>query len=271
MPAPNWKHPSDYPKKADDLTPQAWAWEFLRRNPDYRSDYNKVQTALAKVKAKGPPAPGSWLARPDDPAADPETRIYDPPLEPNESLHAWRMRSLLDGRDPKDYPLKLWYARKWKLRELVDPDESYTADVCFEVPSYPTLVQWEDLAAYFGPSDNNFTPVAPYAVIVFDVGESIKAQVASAHKVLMEARRQFKQRGLLDPKKGKSWTQNWPIYLQVLDAVRAGATPKQIVDALFPYKNKASGPSQEGTKRAFELIAQAQKVRDGGYIQILRS
>jgi hypothetical protein len=119
MPAPNWKHPSDYPKKADDLTPQAWAWEFLRRNPDYRSDYNKVQTALAKVKAKRPPAPGNWLARPDDPAADPDKRVYDPPLEPNESLHAWRMRSLMNGRDPKDYALELWYARKWKMQELV--------------------------------------------------------------------------------------------------------------------------------------------------------
>jgi hypothetical protein len=35
---PDWRHAEDYAFTAD-LTRHQWAWEFLRRNPDYRRQW----------------------------------------------------------------------------------------------------------------------------------------------------------------------------------------------------------------------------------------
>ncbi len=35
---PNWKTKTDY-AYTQSLKKEQWAWEFLRRNPDYQSDY----------------------------------------------------------------------------------------------------------------------------------------------------------------------------------------------------------------------------------------
>lgn len=35
----DWRNPEDY-RFCEDLSPQLWAWQFLRRNPDYHKDYD---------------------------------------------------------------------------------------------------------------------------------------------------------------------------------------------------------------------------------------
>ena len=37
---PDWRDPSAYPAP-DDLSPDGWAWEFLRRNPRYQRDHQR--------------------------------------------------------------------------------------------------------------------------------------------------------------------------------------------------------------------------------------
>ena len=38
---PNWKNEAEYPDAEKTSTTQ-WAWEFLRRNPEYKEDYEKL-------------------------------------------------------------------------------------------------------------------------------------------------------------------------------------------------------------------------------------
>ncbi len=38
---PNWKNDTDY-NYTKRLDGPGWAWEFLRRNPDYRNDYDDL-------------------------------------------------------------------------------------------------------------------------------------------------------------------------------------------------------------------------------------
>ncbi|MGO8918191.1 MAG: transcriptional regulator domain-containing protein [Stellaceae bacterium] len=40
MPTPDWRSPAAY-EYVSGLTLAGLAWEFLRRNPDYRSDYQR--------------------------------------------------------------------------------------------------------------------------------------------------------------------------------------------------------------------------------------
>ena len=38
---PDWRNRSHYDYTAS-LSRQGWAWEFLRRNPDYRQDFDRM-------------------------------------------------------------------------------------------------------------------------------------------------------------------------------------------------------------------------------------
>ena len=66
---PNWKNAADY-EFGDDSENARWCWEFMRRNVQYRSDYQEVAEILAKIPEgrrvpKAPkPAEGKILAGP---------------------------------------------------------------------------------------------------------------------------------------------------------------------------------------------------------------
>jgi hypothetical protein len=42
---PDWRDPTAYPKPAN-LSLSDWRWEFLRRNPQYRQDYNRPDSSF---------------------------------------------------------------------------------------------------------------------------------------------------------------------------------------------------------------------------------
>lgn len=44
---PDWRKPAEY-AFTENLTPTGWAWEFLRRNPEYREGWKTVSAALKK-------------------------------------------------------------------------------------------------------------------------------------------------------------------------------------------------------------------------------
>ena len=48
----NWRNAEDYPS-VDSLSPGRWAWEFLRRNQDYREDWEKKLEIWNSEVAKG--------------------------------------------------------------------------------------------------------------------------------------------------------------------------------------------------------------------------
>ena len=45
---PDWKNPNDY-ARMDDFTPSQWAWEFLRRNPEYVKAWERYCDAMYEI------------------------------------------------------------------------------------------------------------------------------------------------------------------------------------------------------------------------------
>jgi hypothetical protein len=39
--SPDWRYSDDYPD-SQDISKKQFAWEFLRRNPDYQKDYDRI-------------------------------------------------------------------------------------------------------------------------------------------------------------------------------------------------------------------------------------
>ena len=59
----DWRNDADY-DYCDDLTPEQVAFEFLRRNPDYKSDFRKGSDELPKASTSEPaPAAARWGLR----------------------------------------------------------------------------------------------------------------------------------------------------------------------------------------------------------------
>lgn len=55
MPKEDWRSPTAY-NYTKDLNPSGLAWEFLRRNPDYRADYSSAGHQAASETGAARPA-----------------------------------------------------------------------------------------------------------------------------------------------------------------------------------------------------------------------
>lgn len=69
---PDWKNAAAYPKP-DDLDLTYWRWEFLRRRPDYREDFDAhapltYEYEIAQAKATSPKTKRLSVVSPDHPA-----------------------------------------------------------------------------------------------------------------------------------------------------------------------------------------------------------
>jgi hypothetical protein len=145
--APNWKDEAAYPI-TKDAKPTRWAWEFLRRNKGYQTDW---QTFADAVMAKAREHPetlkyaewfltrndGTWAefaAQFQDKAErdaafrkhadtifdwrDGPLLAFDPPLETGESYEQYKQRVAKWSR----CPLGDYLGRKWGLRSLMHPN-----------------------------------------------------------------------------------------------------------------------------------------------------
>lgn len=54
MPKLNWRNPADY-TDTTHLGHEHWAWEFLRRNPDYQVDWRWFSKTWQALEVDGPP------------------------------------------------------------------------------------------------------------------------------------------------------------------------------------------------------------------------
>ena len=59
---PDWRHPNDYSYTAA-LSAERWAWEFLRRNPEYRHDWQAFITRWCSLEADYGKAPNRDFSR----------------------------------------------------------------------------------------------------------------------------------------------------------------------------------------------------------------
>lgn len=282
---PDWRNESEYTDHGDYL--YAWAWEFLRRNPDYQADYAR------------------WAALPDEVMASDGMSCVSPkyklglgdfhPMfycQPAEGLPA------IDGETVGDYEkrtehwpelLRVHFENKWGMRQLADPAD-------------PNLPWWSD------EGDLAMPPYLPYftdqffwtsnpielderlrllvswpeeidrhvVTISFDLRFPIDDQITEARKILADAERPVKIRRMGIPQEKKRLT-----ILRVLDAKLSGATADEVMDEL--YEGKAHDTRNQTDlademlryKEAFdswhkEKLADALKLVNGGYRNLLK-
>jgi hypothetical protein len=240
----NWKELKDY-EFTQTLNSKKWAWEFLRRNPDYIKEWEKeLPLEQARIKKL---------------LSDPETKAakYLDGYRKNtpESSHFIIPGQSLDK-----------YFKKWGILNLVNPAQ----DDPFPNPfnQFPSFEYGTVRGGNIGHGKYiNDNPLGPYVSIVFDITRPLKPQFAYAQKILLETQKDQTKEGKISISKINKHKDNWVEYLRILDAKAENVSNEEIARVMFPNLSNEY-PRYAGNEKVRKSFKRAEYLTRKGYREI---
>ncbi|MGA9164898.1 MAG: DUF6499 domain-containing protein [Thiobacillus sp.] len=179
------------------LTRDQWAWEFLRRNPDYQTDYRQFIALWQALEADyGAPPQRDFPRWKRDP------RAYGP-LPGGTELHtpAGELCVVDDDR----VLIECWMGAKWGFYKFpLDPERS--------TPPGPDELAWRPPAA-------SGTIAEAYRVdLSFDLSLPLPPQLEAAKFRLVSRAAELRRNGLAAPKTVANQRERWTQMVRLLDA-----------------------------------------------------
>lgn len=178
------------------LTRDQWAWEFLRRNPDYRRDYQAFITIWRALEADyGAPPNRDFTQWKQDP------RAYGP-LPGNADLAA--PTGELCVVEDERVLLECWMGAKWGFYKFpLDPER---------VAPGPDELSWRP------PPQSNSEVEAPYRLdLTFDLSLPLPPQFEAAKFRLVSRAAELRRQGLAAPKTVANQRARWTAMLRLFD------------------------------------------------------
>ncbi len=268
---PDWKDAARYGMTAEKYNLAQWAWEFLRRNPEYQEDYERFDN-LPSYHCNGKRTV-KWYATEAMWWDDPSLRYCKYPLlEHEDTIGEYFHRT--GDHSPFEYSLEDHLIEKWGITstEIYDPAYDGGGIGFFTEPEYPKSIcipdQNKDDGYYQRPieSDNVFT-----VTLRFDVRHPIDRQLEEAKKELHYTRDGLIEGGYFDDigneeiiKKHKHHIGNFPIYLRAYDGKCAGVSLSKIGILIF----QKIDPENSKT-RVENAVNKATEYVQGGYKKLL--
>ena len=240
---PDWRHAEDYAFTAD-LTRHQWAWEFLRRNPDYRRRWAAFAATWRDLEA-----------------------AYGSP--PNRDFPAWR-------QDPRAW-VRASECPEGECR--VDQDKvliecalgarfgfhKFPPDPADDDPVGAGRLTWRetppDAVRDLGQGDlaglgAGFGSDPSLVALAFDLSRPLQGQVEQAKRYLQIVQRRRVREGAVTLRTVGGLRGQWTSALRLLDAEAEGAKGDAVASIC-------------GAPRVEALRAEARCLRDGGYLEIL--
>jgi Family of unknown function (DUF6499) len=221
------------------LNRDQWAWEFLRRNPEYQSDYAAFMSTWRALEAEyGIPPNRDFAGWKSDPRA---YHVESGPDDVGDCLV-----------DENKVLIECWMGAKWGFHK-------FPLDPAMAAPT-PEQLSWRqvhvgartvtaDHRDYLGES-------ATRVALGFDLKLPLPAQMEAAKFHLVSLQTRLRKEGMPVPETVASRRADWTKYLRLLDAAASGTPPEEIAIRL------------ESQDVAADLEA-ARDLRDGGYRRIL--
>ena len=204
----DWQTGADYDRYAD-LVSGEWAWQFLRRNPAYRTDFAWFIEAWNTLEARyGKPPQRDFFHWRQDPLA-------------------WRSEIELKGCGTDVCPgqddqvlIECWMGAKWGFRR-------FPPDPALDFPLLGDELVWREADMEALLLDDAPAQLQPdhRISLVFDPLLPIDSQLASARRVLAARRHAMKAQGKLPPVTNAQRQARWTRQLRLLDGLEAGAEP----------------------------------------------
>lgn len=294
---PDWTDPAACPDHGENAA--AWAWEFLRRNPEYQADYAHFIAVPDSILAEDGFTVKSqkWQGSTYVPWAD--MQFYHAPAgaaHAGETVEAYETRT---GAEP--VRLETWLLQKWGLIHLNDPASAEPLWLSPDDPMPPFILQQpshdDDFRQYIEgsieaqhwiPGRKVFFADWPekddgyMCVFAFDVRFPLDGQLVAAKETMVEARL------LGDPNAPTDWlsdTDPEPIqeikgpstqfhkmrdYLRVYDAAWTVGWDRQLIaSTIWPAKGRDSRGDHSGSGTATTAINAAMRFVNGDWHRIL--
>lgn len=210
----DWRQPHDY-RFCDDLDLSGWAWQFLRRNPEYQADHAWFIA--------------TWRALEADYGAPPRRDFFRWKQDPR----AWRAEAELAGCSGDLCPgendqvlIECWMGAKWGLRQF-PPDPA----VC-----QPEGLAWREQPVVLEPlgtAEFHVLQQSPGRIALgFDLALPLGPQLEAARVRLLAARHALAKAGRLPATSLQAGAPVWRAWLRLLDGLGQGAALDEIARVL---------------------------------------
>lgn len=212
------------------LTRDQWAWEFLRRNPDYRRDYQAFIAIWRALEADyGTPPQRDFSRWKRDP------RAYGP--LPGDTELAPPSGDLCTVDDDRVL-LECWMGAKWGFHKFpLDPARAAPApdELSWRPPPVPEP----------RPTDDTYR-----LDIAFDLSLPLPPQLEAAKFRLVGRAAELRHKGLAAPMSVASQRPRWTKLLSLLDAA---AADKEVAETDAPLLHEAKAMAQGGYRGILRL------------------
>jgi hypothetical protein len=225
-----------------ELTAAEWAWQFLRRNPEYRADYAWFIGLWRELEATygAPPKRDFFRWRQDPRAWRSEADLTDCPSEGC-------------GVEGDKVLIECWMGAKWGLRK-------FPIDPALERPQPGVVLDWREQVME--------TPILAMAsqdylqrqgskiALGFDLALPLEPQLAQAKRQLIAVRRGLDKAGFLPPRTLAAGCDAWTTQLRLLDGAAADAGLEELSEILNLVEIE-------------QALAEARTMASAGYRNIL--
>lgn len=173
----DWRNPEDY-KFCQNLSPESWAWQFLRRNPEYQQDYEQFIVTWRALEADYGVAPNRDFSRWKlDPRAYASEEMTQGLCDDDKSCASVSGNKVL---------LECAMGAKWGFYKFPNSPD-------IEFPDVPEQLIWRELDIRVATPAGEALPY--HADLRFDLRLPVKEQLASAKKQLVIQQRKLQKQG----------------------------------------------------------------------------
>ncbi len=211
MATPNWRNPDDY-GFATMLSREQWAWEFLRRNPEYQRDWRQFWSA--------------WQALEQEYGAPPNRDFQAWQRDPRAYREVGRDADAGDCRVDEDRVLiECALGAKWGFYK-------FPLDPAVDRPVIGEQLSWRELpqgVVRLSDDDETYLGGNPAHIgLGFDLDLPLREQLDRARQFLVATQRGRVRDGLVQMRTVTARWPDWQRYLRCLDALVAGATREEV-------------------------------------------
>lgn len=247
---PDWKKTEDY-RFSESLGREQWAWEFLRRNPDYRREWREFRDTWAALEADYGKAPHRDFQRWK---LDPRAYV----LEGDEGVCADSESCKVDG---DKILIECHLGARWGFYK-------FPLDPATDVPEIGKDLLWRDVArevVQVAQGDETWLGSEQSKIALgFDLALPLKEQLEVAKRYLIAVQHWMRREEGITMRTIVSLQERLTLCLRLLDALEQGATQSEMARTLFP----AAGENVVEEELA-ELEREARELVAGGYRQLL--
>jgi hypothetical protein len=252
---PNWREPSEYPD-AKKTTGRQWAWEFLRRNPEYQRLWEQV-AAPYYSKERG-------LS--DAFAFDAENEKIR-----SDSVYAKKYKT---KNGHKILSPSVIIRERFRIRGALPPSErKHNPAFWHENPLSPPIQYLTHPAARHNSTADPGPWKAPpvtlekgQVLVWMNIDKPIQHQLNLLKKVLKGF--SVAREGMTTGKRPSRRFRPYQDYLRILDARQAGVSQSEIAKVIYISSKKRTNDIREATKAIYEDIKIAERLRDKDYLYI---